>query len=401
MTDNAERNAGVKRILVTALWWVVACIALAAWILDPLRLQSGWFKVSVSYGWKPVIALVVVTILARSRSRIRLAVFTSIFTLYLLEGSLAVLGFESGAPAIIIREEGPAPKPEGEAMLSDPYLLWRFKPGANFRGRDVNNLGYLDRTIDPVKAPGVKRVICLGDSCTAQGMPTYARSLHDILQTNAPAGSAWEAFNMGVHGYTVRQGLVVFRDHARPLEPDIVTLYFGWNDHWLAEKPDRERMAMAGSGWRGKLMQCLAKRRVSSAVTRTLKRPQEGAPEASKMLRVPPDDYRETLTRLVRAIQAAGAKPVVITAPRAAKLSTLIVHNGSAASVEEATRLHDEYNGIARDVAKRTGAELFDLAATFTQPEYARYFSNDGIHFEQEGLAQIAAELHGFLGRAK
>ena len=60
-------------------------------------------------------------------------------------------------------------------MLKDPDLVWRFEPGSTVYGGKINSLGFRDREVNPKKAEGVRRVICLGDSMTAQGQPGYAR----------------------------------------------------------------------------------------------------------------------------------------------------------------------------------------------------------------------------------
>jgi lysophospholipase L1-like esterase len=111
-------------------------------------------------------------------------------------------------------------------------------------------------------------------------------------------------------------------------------------------------------------------------------------------LRVPPDRYRAALGRLIADIRNAGAVPLVITAPRAERVTSLLVRNGQATSVEEAIRLHDEYAEITREVAREAGAPLLDLAERFRAPAAAPLFADDGIHFKDAGRVRIAEAIY-------
>jgi lysophospholipase L1-like esterase len=238
------------------------------------------------------------------------------------------------------------------------------------------------------KAAGVRRVICMGDSCSAQGMPTYAGLLHELLQVTPPDGNTWEAFNTAVHGYSVLQGLHLFELRVRHFQPDIVTIFYGWNDHWLNETPDAQRLALTASPFARAMQNAIHRKRISALLQR--EQPESGA----KIIRVPPADYERGLRDLIRDIRSAGAKPLVLTAPRAHTLTSLLVHNGQAVSVDEAIRLHDEYVELTRRVAEAEGASLLDLAATFAGSENAALFSRDGIHFENAGRRRIAELIH-------
>ena len=64
------------------------------------------------------------------------------------------------------------------------------------------------------------------------------------------------------------------------------------------------------------------------------------------------------------------------------------------------SRLHSEYNAIVREVAKDTGALLFDLEAELTDLEgdEVNIFSADGIHFTDPGGKRwVAGKLAMFL----
>jgi len=132
----------------------------------------------------------------------------------------------------------------------------------------------------------------------------------------------------------------------------------------------------------------------------------------NKVLRVPPPRYEKLLRQLTAEIKASGAIPVLITAA-CRPMPDSEVEKERIRSTEQGNSIHQEYIAITREVAKKTGAALFDLEVIFKGPECDRFFASDGIHFdqfatesiinkmlppeEQPGLNQVAVELYKFL----
>jgi len=378
---------------------VTLIIALLAWFFDPWQITREEFRLRVSWGIKPWLALAAL-IVARSwvtrntepaparllLPRIALSIGITLIAFITLETVLRWFGVPKGEAVFVVHgQSGPAIRADG-SMVSDADLLWRFQPGTVFNGRTVNQLGYLDREVSPVKSNGVVRVVCLGDSCSAQGIPPYSGHLNRLLNADPSHEIKWDAFNMAVHGYTVLQGLALFRTRVAALRPDIVTVFYGWNDHWLAEVPDAPRLARVGSPLGTAVRNAIARKRMTVVLLKL----RTGTRDKAMVLRVPPDEYTVGLTKLAEEIRASGAQAILITAPRAKTISRRIVHAGHTRSVEEAIVLHDAYNDITRQVARHTGTRLFDLAAVLTEPTY---FSDDGIHYTDEGILRVAQLL--------
>ena len=331
--------------------------------------------------------------------KICLAVFVPFAFFVVVEQLLEWAGYEAHAPPVIVQGAEPtAAGQPGDALglvHSDEYR-WRFVPGVVWRGRRVNQLGFLDREVEPRKAPGTVRIICMGDSITAQGIPPYSGRLHARLQAAPPTAAQWEAFNMAVHGYSSVIGLRLFERRARALEPDYVTLYYGWNDHWWGGRmPDRVRLGVHMGSFRAAIYDILRNKRFGQWLLTLVpsERPQARA-RLGGYLRVPPDEYVDTLTRFVAAIRGSGAVPILITAPRTARPSGLLVRRGNAESVEEIIRLHDLYVDLTRQVARETGADLLDLAAEFARRDPSGLMQADGIHMNGAGLDLIADQLY-------
>ena len=327
----------------------------------------------------------------------------------LLESVLGWTRFDVRLPPIVFQGKNNAGGIEISDTVPDAELIFRFQPGRSFAGRQINSLGFRDREVDPRKAPGSIRVICMGDSVTGQGRPGYSQYLHERLTNNPPLAGAWEAFNMGVHGYTSLQGLRLFQKQGRLLNPDIVTVYYGWNDHWLTDEPDRLRMGLAMRPLAGRIAELLRQKRIFRLVVWALSPVQHVAVRDRGEARVPrvaPDAYRSTLNAFVREIRAAGAIPVLITAPRRS-LTRELLAKSYVVSVEQGQRTHDEYVELTRQVARESNVELLDLASLFADPACDGYFAGDGIHFDlysqesclthevvaQPGLMRVAEEL--------
>lgn len=145
----------------------------------------------------------------------------------------------------------------------DPLLLWRLKPNLDHAVWDFTvlstNSDHLrseqsSRSLGP-KPPGTIRIVCLGDSVTFgyrvpvvwPDRPTeydpdwlpYPMLLEKHLRAANP-GRNIEVITMAVPGYTSHQGLAWLRRDIARLQPDLLTVSFGWNDASSSDVPDRD-----------------------------------------------------------------------------------------------------------------------------------------------------------------
>jgi hypothetical protein len=86
------------------------------------------------------------------------------------------------------------------------------------------------------KPPGTLRVICMGGSSTVGvGVASPEESYPEQLERDLQArGVSAEVFNFGALGATVFHDLLALRRDVLRLSPDVVTLYVGANDGYLA-----------------------------------------------------------------------------------------------------------------------------------------------------------------------
>ena len=174
-----------------------------------------------------------------------------------LECLLRVIGF--GRPVLVERMVFTFPIDEYNQNSPEPFLqrdaelFW--KPKANVVGH--NSLGFYGPEFSEAKDPSVFRIVCLGDSCTHFGPISYPDMLRAVLDAQAPG--RFEVINAGVIGYTSYQGMKLLDTRVMEWSPDLVIVYFGWNDHWLARGvADNQQSAEQPSG----LIRLLADTRV-------------------------------------------------------------------------------------------------------------------------------------------
>ncbi|MEI6810271.1 MAG: hypothetical protein WCN95_16250, partial [bacterium] len=334
-------------VLLDTVLGVSVLLMPVVWIMDPLRIKFSFVSFCAHWGAKtiaiPVALLCLRGLLKRwSRSqlpapvrglwemtgykRMLLAVVVPLGMFVLFDLALSAAGFRVYLPPIVIKS-GPANTTVPEAgFVDDQELRWKFTPGSTHLGLKINALGFADREVSIIKAPGTKRIICMGCSCTAQGPLPYSQLLELLLTNKPPTDCNWEAFNMGVFGYSSVQGLKLFQMKGRQLSPDFVTVYYGWNDHWRCNfRPDSNIMAMQATSWQARVQRLLLRKSVfqflfhvmspfSNAIMVNHGDARDKALKDSP--RVPPEEYRLTLRRYVAEIKAVGAVPILITAPR-------------------------------------------------------------------------------------
>lgn len=399
-------------LLIDILLIATTIILPSTWLFERLRFSLGPINISTSWGIRPVavfavlfILRIILTIVGRKAGSstgglithpaigpLLIGILGIFVTLYAWEKVLEHQGFSAESPPIVIVGEKSKPELKNRYFYNDPELLWRFRPGVMFNGRRVNDMGHLDRQVDPVKKKGVLRVISMGCSITGQGPPPYSGYLNEYLNKEEPG--KWDAFNMGVHGYSTSQGLRLFQNRAAELKPDFVTIMYGWNDHWRSRSEDSRRMAKRTSKIYGLIYKALQKKRFFQyIVTKNIPDYKNVLSDKEYVLRVPPEEYRKNLNEFIEEVRKIGAIPILIAAPRRKTLSTVLVRNRQVESIEKGIELHDKYLEILYEVAQETHTALIDLPNLLSPEFIDENMSNDGIHFRANGLKRIAREI--------
>jgi lysophospholipase L1-like esterase len=283
---------------------------------------------------------------------------------------------------------------EEECFVRDPVLLWKYSPRGRIFGNTVNSLGLLDREMAVAKDTDTVRILCLGDSCTAYGIVPYPQRLQELLGL-AESEASYEVINGGVFGYSSYQGLKLFEGRLAVLRPDVVTIYYGWNDHFLTPGlPDKAYRVTQGGV--GAIRAFLERSRTFQLFDRVAFLLRGAISDVGSQLRVSPKDYEDNLIALIRAIRKINALPVLVTAANDLKpgpSADWMLENKYMRSLEEYQGLHQRYVEITRDVARTADVTLVDLDEIFSRQTESRLFTVDGIHLSPEGINLSADAL--------
>ncbi|MCH9032862.1 MAG: hypothetical protein IIB00_11475 [candidate division Zixibacteria bacterium] len=288
-----------------------------------------------------------------------------------------------------------------EVYDKDHNLFWRLKGNVETDSQEfgaltyrTNSLGFRETEIPP-KSKKV-RVIALGNSCTfgwgVLRSKTYVSQLRQLMP-------GIEAFNCGVPGYSSHQGLILLKREILALEPDILLIMFGWNDHWPAGKgiPDNEQSMPPQ--WILTTQNLLANSRLFQAIRKvslSLLESNSDRPrldQRSGLRRVGPVDFKNNLARMIQ-IAAENDVSVALIVPPIPSLKNYF----SGKTISAFHDLHERYQNAVIEVAAETGVPLVNLQIPFDRRSdlYDDAYA-DGIHFNAAGHRVAAQEISQLL----
>lgn len=236
-------------------------------------------------------------------------------------------------------------------------------------------------------------VIFMGCSCTQYGR--YDEHFKALIDENYP-GNHFSFGNVGVGGWSSYEGRQQLERDVVPIKPSVVTIFYGWNDHWIGFGIQDKDVARVGRSVLYKLRGLRLAQLVSKALVVIM---HDDVP-AEHPRRVSPEDFRKNLTEMVRIARANDIIPVLLTAPTSQTKGNEPPYllERHLLDLNELIPLHQQYVNIVREVAKNEGVVLADLAKEFEALEPARvrmvYFFEDGVHLRDTGNRMIAKFLY-------
>lgn len=317
------------------------------------------------------------------------ALFVGIVVAFgLTESVLKLQGFEFTLYPSKIQFGWPDPVTLQELYVVDQDLLWVPK-------------NYRKTLADWQEAR--PSIVFMGDSCTEFGIyPTetgrYEQVFSELLKERAPDLDA-RLLNLAVSGWSSYQGLKQLERDIVPLNPTIITIYYGWNDHWTSFGiPDNAigqyNLKMPAMFFR------LNRFRVVQMFNFLYFKYVFHNFDAHRPNRVALDDFRNNLVTLVTTSRTHNIIPILLTAPSAHEKGKEPDYLAARwlKDLSQLVPLHQEYVRVVRDVAHTYNVALIDLAQTFDDPLYRDkkdlYFMPDGIHFTLEGHKKVAEFLY-------
>lgn len=294
-----------------------------------------------------------------------------LFALLAVEVFLRLTGFGMVRPQLAFDPNTRAVLEAGDLVV-DRNLFWRESdPGPNDPERDLRVIRVGD--VAPPKT-GKLRLLCLGDSCTRialGGMP-FSRLLEEQLGPDSV-----EVWNAGLPGYSSHQGLTWLRSQLLGYQPDLVIVYFGWNDHWRTTGFTDRELAERLAWWRPRVLNLL-------------QRPHRPPP-----FRVPLPEFAENLRAIAELTAAQGGKTLFLTPPARVTRDAEARHieNRYILPGDNLPVLHARYAAEVRRLAGARGARVCDAAEVFDQLAEPDLLMPDGIHPTDQGHHVLAALL--------
>ncbi len=319
-------------------------------------------------------------------------------------------GYDTGIP--IFDSDGI--EREGETFqdfplfAADPRLFW--KPIANtpFTGADGLRL---KTPASLLKEEGVYRLAIIGGSCSFLGTKLYPDRFAEMVLENT--SRKVEVVNASCPGYSSFQGV---RRLAAvwPWQPDLLIVYFGWNDHWkslngLTDRGIVEQQLLSDQTRRWLRMSRLYTTLKSIRASLTPPVSVSDSP-----VRVPPDDYRDNLQAILQDAREIDCPVVFITAPSGFVDGQMPpwtygffgqYYAMNQQEVDDIPRTHMEYNDIVREVAESSDSSaLLDIERLWgvasAQEKIPLLFRTDRIHLTEQGHQEIAVALYNLWYRA-
>lgn len=342
--------------------------------------------------------------------RLAFACIPCLFLLGMAELAVRITGVGEGCPS----RYG-----AGSVWTCDPILSFRLRPDLIADGKPLNRAGFRTHEFTP-KRKGVFRVLALGDSCTFGIVTTnmfqyipepYPQRLERLVAERIGPGKV-EVLNAGVAGYNSFQGVMLLRTKLRDLKPDLITVRYGWNDHFMSqmdrgdhtfEEPDNRLVLgvqdlllhTALYGFVRRLDLEIQGLRQRGATPPPPALPTQWKPNLSL------DQYKHNLRRIAELARAQGARVWFLTSPHAflidanrgqydkfplAPSAKLLLGFNAIPSFDRLIEIHESYNDAAGEVSRELGVPLVDMDAEYRRHAAEPLFlSTDVPHPSQAG----------------
>jgi lysophospholipase L1-like esterase len=253
-----------------------------------------------------------------------------LIALLVIVGAAVIL--EVGSRLVFTRAELMA-NPSVHFFIQDhPTRFWEQRPNLDVSVVEHGSLKTNARGLrnGPVAVPapeGVVRILSVGESSTwGQRVAleeTYTKVLGRLLTQR---GWSVEAINAGVPAYSVWQVMVYLQEAGMALDPDWVVVYTQANDflpirvtgvnQFLSRRTQTDRMLYEGRLRVAGLLRILFQSRffqvLRGPVLRSLPSERMGKLSQSDAVRVPTEDRKLALSRIIQLCRARGIELVIV-----------------------------------------------------------------------------------------
>jgi lysophospholipase L1-like esterase len=280
----------------------------------------------------------------------------------------------------------------------------------------VNSEGFVGAELEE-PGPDLRRIVTVGDSCTfgaGDDEYTYPAMLGKLVDEKERPGLRYDVVNAAISGLNSELALRRLHSKVLPLQPDVVTIYVGWNDLMkldpAGQKSDGSLAGVArllDQSWLVKGLRKLLFFHVRPHVSP----PRTGLDSSSgefEGFRSP--IFEANLKAMIDASAEAGGRVAVMTLPTVVRLdmaleqlrqsNVVFPYFSSAYGVGDLLDLIAAYNGSIRRVASESGVPIVDLERLFAEIEDPQPLFWDTMHPNPQGMELIARETLSVLERS-
>ena len=290
--------------------------------------------------------------------------------------------------------------PDKHYSLERDYLFSPFEERTDWATKyKLNSQGLRNEEVSRIKRPGEVRILFMGDSCTfgtgswLEPSQTYPKVAENILKDKCFPSNVI-TINGGIPGYSSFQGYQLLRVLVKEYTPDIATIYYGWNDHWVDVLSDKNKYLLNYADY------YLNRSAVFFLIQRAFLgnddfiRPFRYSriwKNNKKIVRVSLEDYRKNIENMISLCRKNNVKVILFTAP-SNTIDELPGQGWFSKQPFFTLGLHPKYNQIVRETALKEHVLLFDLDAEIEKHEKKDSLFNGFVHFNKEGH-KLAGEL--------
>jgi len=277
----------------------------------------------------------------------------------------------------------------------------------------VNSQGFVGKELEP-GGEDLWRIVALGDSNTfgdGNDVHTYPVKLESRLKGREAPGHRFEVINAGIQGLDSGQALRRLESKVLALDPDVVTIYIGWNDLMKYDPLGQVKETVVSSASRTVDSLWLVKgmRKLLFFYLRTWLNPPATGPgsRTGRFTDFDPTIFSENVIRMLHLVREQGADPVLLTLPTVVRREMTIEdvrgagiyfpYYSSAYAVGDLVDLVASYNRAIRRIAAQEQVPVVPLDQLFEARSDYRSLFYDTMHPTKKGQEFIADELSAAL----
>jgi lysophospholipase L1-like esterase len=251
------------------------------------------------------------------------------------------------------------------------------------------------------RGPNDFRVLCLGDSITfgwgVRYEEAYPTLLAELLHEALP-GREVQVLNAACSGYSTHQGREILRRRGLKYRPDVVTIWFGWNDSAVWDgMTDAEharlfvRQHLLSYSATYRVLSYALRRNVHKSVKKERKKAQ------ARLERMPPLDYKARLRDMVELARGSEISRDGDRGARVVLIQGCYVEQLRVARKRRGRFRPDDHQKAMAEVAEQLNVPMLSVIDALYEAGVGEEVFLDMGHLDPTGLRIVADALFALL----